>query len=114
MSSDSVPIATLPTLSEFQQACRQTKRAAPGCDGFTGALVHTFATELAALYCPLQLKTAVALIEPVHWKGGLHRDLLLMPSLLATAGDAQFGGIPGQGTGHASVSRLAQAVATAR
>eukprot|EP00959_Pyramimonas_sp_CCMP1952_P290799 6083040-Pyramimonas_sp.AAC.1 len=76
MSSDLVPIETLPTLSEFQQACRQTRRAAPGFDGFTGAWVRMFSTELAALYYPLQLMAAVALIEPVHWKGGFYHDLL--------------------------------------
>eukprot|EP00959_Pyramimonas_sp_CCMP1952_P340751 7137116-Pyramimonas_sp.AAC.1 len=120
MSSDPVPSDALPTLSEFQHACRLTKRAAPGCDGFTRAL----------------------------WKGGFYRDLLksittdpsacissrsilvssqlgeasrrclrtrLIPALLATAGDAQFGGVPGRGTGHASVIiRFAQAVAAAR
>eukprot|EP00959_Pyramimonas_sp_CCMP1952_P035682 747208-Pyramimonas_sp.AAC.1 len=38
-----------------------------------------------------------------------------MPALLAAAGDTQFGGIPGRGTGLASVIiRLAQAVAAAR
>ncbi|CAK0883973.1 unnamed protein product, partial [Prorocentrum cordatum] len=115
---------------------------------FTGALAHTFATELAALYYPSQLKTAVTRIGPIQWKGGFYRDLLKsitadpsacvisrsilvssqlgkasrrclrtrsMPAILATAGVTQVGGIPGRGTGHASVIiRLAQAVAAAR
>eukprot|EP00959_Pyramimonas_sp_CCMP1952_P067602 1411012-Pyramimonas_sp.AAC.1 len=73
MPSDPAPSHTLPTLSEIQHACRQTKRAAPGCDGFTGALARAFATELAALRCPLQLKTAVTRIEPIQWKGMISR-----------------------------------------
>eukprot|EP00959_Pyramimonas_sp_CCMP1952_P403068 8445421-Pyramimonas_sp.AAC.1 len=32
VSSDPVPSDKLPTLSEFQHACRLTKRAARGCD----------------------------------------------------------------------------------
>eukprot|EP00959_Pyramimonas_sp_CCMP1952_P185392 3876466-Pyramimonas_sp.AAC.2 len=76
MSSDLVPSDTLPALSVFEHACRQTRRAAPGYDGFAGALVNAFATELAALYYAFQLKTAVTLIEPVQWKGDFYHDLL--------------------------------------
>eukprot|EP00959_Pyramimonas_sp_CCMP1952_P217660 4552248-Pyramimonas_sp.AAC.1 len=76
MSSEPVPLSTLPSMSEFQLACRQSKRAAPGCDGITVGLVHEFATDLAALYYPLQLKCFVTLVEPLQWKGGYYRGLL--------------------------------------
>ena len=38
--------------------------------------MHAFATDLAALYYPLQLKCSVTLVEPLQWKGGFYRELL--------------------------------------
>ena len=70
MSRDAVlPLGTIASLSDYQRSCRQARRAASGCDGITGNLVHSFATDLAALFYPLQLKSSVTLVEPLQWKG---------------------------------------------
>ena len=34
------------------------------------------ATAIADYYYPLQLKFALTLVEPIHWKGGFYRDLI--------------------------------------
>ena len=71
-----VALNSIASLSEFQRSCRKAKTAAAGCDGISGGLLHAFATELAELYYPLQLKCAVSLVEPLQWKGGFYRELL--------------------------------------